>query len=214
MPQDLYITFSASDALYDEGGPLFGSDQRDELILGPFPDFVQITYDTVRVGDNDEDTIAFYRDGLWRVGVARIPEGNGQYSVGPCDESLLFSDLTLTATHREADDPEAEYIRVVTELSTAHISKSTNDLLFDQAVAVPDDQHTPAAPRELPVTILRTGHGFFISVPADSPDGRDALGHLPTDIAVLLTLARQRHSDWLLLDADGPVHDNLEQFVW
>jgi hypothetical protein len=212
MP-NTYITFIAADALYEDGGPLHGSDQPDCLPLGPFSESVQLTYADLRVGA-EGDVIAHYGDGLWRVGEARVPDGSGWRSLGPCEHSLLFSDVTITVRETEPTHPLSEYIRIVAEYSTAHITKATNDLLFDHALSVPDDQHSLPRQRSLPLTVLRTGHGFFISVPTDTADGRNALGQLPTDVSVLLTLARNQHADWLLLDGDGPVHENLTRYDW
>lgn len=212
MP-NTYVTFTASDALYEDGGPLVGSDQPDCLPLGPFADSVQLTYADLRVGAAGE-VIARYSDGLWRVGEARVPDGNSWRSLGPCEHSLLFSDVTISVRETRPTHSSSDYIRIVAEYSTAHITKTTNDLLFDQAVSVSDDQYTLPAQRQLPLTVLRTGHGFFISVPTDTTDGREALGQLPTDVSVLLTLARNQHADWLLLDGDGPIHENLTRYDW
>lgn len=98
------VSFSASDAMYEEGGALFGSEQPDGLELGPF-EYVQLTYETVTVGP-DGDPIGFFTDGLWSVGVERIPLNDKWWSVGPAPDGLLFSDVVLHTETRESAGAE------------------------------------------------------------------------------------------------------------
>lgn len=41
-----------------------GQENRFSPTLGPYP-FVQLTYDTVRVGENGETELAVFKDGWW-----------------------------------------------------------------------------------------------------------------------------------------------------
>ncbi len=100
------IRFEASEAMYEEGGALFGSKQPDSLELGPF-DYVQLTYDHLRVAP-DGDPIGFFTDGrLWSVGVERIPLDDKWWSVGPAPDGLLFSDVVLHTEARASAAAEA-----------------------------------------------------------------------------------------------------------
>jgi hypothetical protein len=47
------VDFSASEAMFECGGALCGSSQPDSLELGPF-EYVQLTYETLRVGPDGE----------------------------------------------------------------------------------------------------------------------------------------------------------------
>ena len=91
-----YLNFSASDALYEDGGPLAGSDQADTLQLGPYREHIDITYEWIRVG-HDGDPVGVFADGVWKVGLERIPRGKNVWHVGPSPNALIFSDFAVTA---------------------------------------------------------------------------------------------------------------------
>ncbi len=93
------VDFSASEAMFECGGALCGSSQPDSLELGPF-EYVQLTYETLRVGP-DGELIAFFTEaGVWSVGVQRIPLNGDWSSIGPTPDGLLFSDVVLSTQSR------------------------------------------------------------------------------------------------------------------
>jgi hypothetical protein len=88
------LTFSVSPALTEVEEPDVDlSKQPEEITLGPF-EFVQLTYEGLRVGPNGEH-IAFLKDGLWHLGVEHTPIGNGWESFGPASDAALFSDVSM-----------------------------------------------------------------------------------------------------------------------
>ena len=96
MTDDLYyVTFTASDAMFDEHGPLHGREQIDSLTLGPFPSYVELTYEFLRVGPNG-DNIAAFADGFWKVGFERTSHGDTCTITTVSDNALIFSDVTIS----------------------------------------------------------------------------------------------------------------------
>lgn len=96
MPYKLH--FSASEALYDDGGPLVGSDQVDMLTLGPFPDdYVELTYEYLRVAPDGDHVAAFdIERGVWVVGVDSKLRGVVTVLNGPDPNGLVFSDVVIS----------------------------------------------------------------------------------------------------------------------
>ena len=87
------VRFSASDALYEQGFvPL---EQPDSVELGPFPDYVEITYEYLRVGPDGEH-VASFADGLWVIGYDS--ETHGHWTrLTPAEHGARFSDIVITA---------------------------------------------------------------------------------------------------------------------
>lgn len=218
MPDSIayYVNFSASDALYEDGGPLAGSGQVDAMQLGPYLDHVDVTYEWIRIG-HDGDPVAVFADGVWKVGLERIPQGGSVWRTAASPNALIFSDFAVTARlrdsepRREADDATQG---VFLELSTAHISKATNDLLFANAVRVPDEPTELPSHSPIRASVYRTGYGFFIRVPVDFGDEASAFDGLPADLAALLQEAQAAGAGYLVLDADGPVSERFRTYQW
>jgi hypothetical protein len=223
MPESLqyYLNFSACDALYEPGGPLADSTQVDALQLGPYPDYIELTYGWLRVG-HDGEQIALFKDGVWRVGLERIPQGNGAWTIGASPNALLFSDVAITARPTAPSplatrtEPESDLagLGAYLELSTSHITRETNGVLFEHAIRVPEDPTKQAPVGPLRASVYRASHGFFIRVPTDCGDEASSFNTLPPDIAALLAHAQAHSADWLVLDADGVVDTSFPIFDW
>ena len=87
---NFYVTFIASDA---EDGPLANSNQPHELTLGPFPDYIQLTYKFLRVGP-EGDHIAVYNDGYWQVEAKLLKQGLKE-AFHIDKDGPLFSDVVI-----------------------------------------------------------------------------------------------------------------------
>jgi hypothetical protein len=85
---DLYLHFEAADGLF-EGG-LAKPDQPERVTLGPFPDYVQLTYESVRVGPEGEHVAAYdVERGVWQL----VDEGELDRR-----DSAVFSDVVISTT--------------------------------------------------------------------------------------------------------------------
>lgn len=87
-------------------------------------------------------------------------------------------------------------------LSTAHIRYKSAELL---------DNWTNAPAAEQPVPVASTPWGWF--VPTKPAHGRD-LAELPDELAAILAFGRSLGCDYVLLDSDGPLVEQLPEFPW
>ena len=86
------------------------------------------------------------------------------------------------------------------DISTAHITKETNELLIKNS----DNE-------QFPVIVLKTGHGFFINIPYNIDELER---ELPGDLISCLGFAQKYSCRWLMLDCDAEVIDDLETYDW
>lgn len=85
-------------------------------------------------------------------------------------------------------------VRTFLDCSTAHISKSTNDML---------------EAGELDIYILSGECGWLIYADINEPD------RLPADLAAVCAYASKiRKCDYVMLDRDAVEHDALEVYDW
>ncbi len=80
----MYVHFETCDSLRE--GEYVSEDQPDVLTFGPF-DFVQLTYEWLRVGPEGEHIAAVDRNGLWRL--LDVESAGGGLM------SYRFSDVTI-----------------------------------------------------------------------------------------------------------------------
>lgn len=98
------LNLSASESLYDgpefgasQPGPLYGSDQPDRMTLGPFPDYVELTYEYLRVGPDGDHIAAFDTErGVWVVGVTSEQHGIVTEMKGHDPDGTIWSDIVIT----------------------------------------------------------------------------------------------------------------------
>lgn len=88
-------------------------------------------------------------------------------------------------------------IRKFLDLSTAHLTQATRDIL--------DDKHR----RPSPTYPHPEGYGWFVWVPTDS---LDTLVDCPDDLKACYLAARKRHCDYILFDCDAPEVDFLPTY--
>lgn len=82
-------------------------------------------------------------------------------------------------------------------LSTAHVTKETADLLdLDEIEGL--------------VVYDKGGYGWFIVV----TDYDDDTTNIPDDLEKILAYAKSKGCDWLALDRDGEINNNLPTYVW
>jgi hypothetical protein len=162
------VVFEASEALYEEGGPLSGSEQPQRLELGTF-EFVQLTYEGLRVGPEGEH-IAFLVDGLWRLGVEHVPSGNGWTSFGPAPNGLVFSDVIIAEASEEGDDG-------VEEADASFIVKCDADAVVHERwqVVVPGEviAQGEEAIEKYATARLREGSANHLDDEVDGEDNRE-----------------------------------------
>lgn len=96
--------------------------------------------------------------------------------------------------------PQSKNIRRFLDLSTAHISKATNDALGQPGTI--DTIYTP------------TEYGFWIYVPTEIEPDEIQRRRIPDDLERLMRYARARDCDYILLDRDGLEEEGLPVFAW
>jgi len=82
------------------------------------------------------------------------------------------------------------------DLSTAHVSKETAQMLDDDRLS------------DFVVPYQKGDFGWFIWVPPVEHEG------VPADLRAVLAYARTQQCDWVMLDCDAETIDNLPSFDW
>jgi hypothetical protein len=94
---DYMLHLYASETLYEEGGPLYGSDQPESMKLGPYPDYIELTYKFLRVGPDGDHLAAFdAKREVWVVGVDIEQRGIITVMKGHDPNGTVWSDITIT----------------------------------------------------------------------------------------------------------------------
>jgi len=84
------------------------------------------------------------------------------------------------------------------DLSTAHITKETDAYLQEQALA-------DVGPES--IVYAKGRWGYIVHIGEDTAS-------LPDDLASLIKLCQSEGCSWLVLDADGPIVDDLPTWDW
>jgi hypothetical protein len=100
---DYMLHLSASESLYDgpefgteTPGPLYKSNQPETLTLGPFPDYIELTYEYIRTGPDGEHIAAFdCKRGVWVVGVNTEQRGVVNVMKGHDPDGTVWSDVVI-----------------------------------------------------------------------------------------------------------------------
>lgn len=87
-------------------------------------------------------------------------------------------------------------------LSTAHIRCATGKALTRWATDEPPSH---------PLLVAATHHGWFLGTHHMPPGTAD---ELPEELRAILDLGRELGCDYVLLDSDGPIEENLPTFPW
>lgn len=87
-------------------------------------------------------------------------------------------------------------------ISTVHITKETNDLLESEA-----DKNITIG---FPEVYGKENYGYFIHVPEDLEEYEE----VPRDLLKCMLLAQKNDCEWLCLDCDGEVVDELETYCY
>lgn len=86
------------------------------------------------------------------------------------------------------------------DISTAHITKETDEFLRRQ---VENDNS--------PLIVYEKECGYFVCIPYDL---YEIEMHIPNDLTRCLGLALKHHCQWLVLDCDAEVIDEIETYEW
>ena len=86
------------------------------------------------------------------------------------------------------------------DISTAHITEKTDEFLRKQS----EDEYGE-------LIVYKKEHGYFICVPYDLDEIEM---HIPSDLVKCLVLAEKHRCNWLVLDGDAEVIDELETYDW
>ena len=91
-------------------------------------------------------------------------------------------------------------------LSTAHITvQAINEL----------EEDADAKSAFGPVVYKKAGYGFFIYVPKDMELWEETKKEIRSkDILDVMEYARAAGCEWLMIDRDGPVEDDLTVYEW
>lgn len=84
------------------------------------------------------------------------------------------------------------------ELSTAHISLETNQMLEKDTLSLAFFAKSD----------MNMQYGWFISVPYDDEDW------LPDDLQRIMNLAKEKNFKWVMLDCEGARSEHLPVFDW
>ncbi|MBJ6361546.1 hypothetical protein ACFOQM_09630 [Paenibacillus sp. GCM10012307] len=89
-------------------------------------------------------------------------------------------------------------------ISTAHIEKETAEWLSDTAIDGGE------------LVVYEKGeYGFHIHVDPDEQSEQDVKEKsIPEELLPIISLARQLGCDWIVLDADAYIIEELEVFEW
>ncbi len=101
------------------------------------------------------------------------------------------------------------HVRNCLDLSTAHVSRETMDLLEAVGFA-----RTDGTPYDGSLSVKADLYGCFVHVPEAELEETLTDGDLPGDLQATFKLARENGCDYVLFDADGPAHPDLEVFEW
>lgn len=100
---DYMLYLSASESLYDgpdfgtpTPGPLYQSDQPEMMTLGPFPDYIELTYEYLRVGPEGDHLAAFDSErGVWVLGIDSERVGVINVMKGHDPNGTVWSDIAI-----------------------------------------------------------------------------------------------------------------------
>lgn len=90
------------------------------------------------------------------------------------------------------------HITKVFELSIAHISEETNQLIDQNELSI--------------VSYEKSLYGWLLLVPP--VDYEEETRSLPEDLKAILNLAKEHDCVWVMLDRDGYMYDSLPVFDW
>jgi len=83
------------------------------------------------------------------------------------------------------------------DMSTGHISKKTNQRLLNREI-------------ESVIYYDKPKYGYFIHIPEDL----DELEDVPDDLMECLKFAKKHKCDWINLDCDGEIYNELAAYNW
>ena len=83
-------------------------------------------------------------------------------------------------------------------LSTAHVKEETKEWLSQEEEA-------------LPLVVVPRKYGWFIHVPQEEAE-EEYEGLIPKDLLSCILFARKYHCQWILLDSDGPVEEDIPSY--
>lgn len=99
-------------------------------------------------------------------------------------------------------------IRTFLDVSTAHLSPEARRWLSESATLNHAANYHGIGHGAALGTIAATLTGWFMNAPAPLEDG--GLDHgIPDDLAPLISKARNRGAEFMLIEADGPIHHDL-----
>lgn len=87
------------------------------------------------------------------------------------------------------------------DMSTGHLTRETIEFLEDNCELMLEDRSL--------VVYKKDCYGFLIPVNSESISDQ-----LPRDLFNVLKYAESRQAEWLMLDSDGHIFDDLEFFEW
>jgi hypothetical protein len=98
--------------------PECGKEDRVGPLIGPFPEFIQITYDWLRVGPDSDAVMERRPDGHWTLAAPTNPAGDWWHrstGIKPSAWQVRWSDVTILAR----DVPDDALLTVDTTEATA-----------------------------------------------------------------------------------------------
>ena len=105
----------------------------------------------------------------------------------------------------EADPDTTFEITSALTLSTGHISQATSEIIAKEC------EHNSDRGTEFPVCYEKGPYGFIVHIAPDY-DPHDSA--IPKDLAQCMNTAALLGCEWLCLDRDGPVTEQLDIYEW
>jgi len=96
------------------------------------------------------------------------------------------------------DKTQHPYVCKILEVSTAHISEATANLVQCQLASV--------------ISFEKGDYGWLVYVPSEP--GREAEEGFPPDLRTCMEFARSLDCDWIMFDRDGVVIEALPDYDW
>lgn len=128
---------------------------------------------------------------------------NGEIKKAFATMATMISELSLqnkTAEYKVPKNGEPVDITSMVTISTAHI---TPEIAFD-LMREPKENNLGLS------VYPKAGYGWMVYVPEYITENKKE----DSSLWLALNYARQQHCDWLCLDSDGPIMDDLPTYDW
>lgn len=142
-------------------------------------------------------------DDIGKNELARIHVSNLTTYVDVSDRSSQQITCEIKGVHIRSPKKSTDYVGKFLDVSTSHVTAHDDELLFNS--------------RDMPVEKFE--YGYWFTIPDNMKDFKELLnGLIPSGYSSALKNVLMKAYDldcaYIIFDADGSVHDDLEKFDW